>query len=104
MASFRLFIMYCKRRDEIPIHLDIQNAYLHMEVTKDIYMKQPARFVDPDRPTHVCKLKKALYGLHQAGFNWHELIDHDLRNHGLTWTEHDPCVYHLITRDRWMIV
>ena len=104
MASFRLFITYCKLRNKIPIHLDIRNAYLHATVTKDIYMKQPTGFVDPDQPTHVCKLKKALYGLHQAGFNWHELIDRDLRSHGLIRTEHDPCVYHMIKSDRWMIV
>ena len=104
MASFHLFITYCKRQDEIPIHLDIRNAYLHAEVTEDIYMKQPAGFVDPDRLTHVCKLKKALYGLHQAGFNWHEQIDRDLWNHGLTQTKHDPCICHLITRDWWMII
>jgi hypothetical protein len=104
MASFRLFITYCKSRNEVPIHMDIRNAYLHAEVKEDIYMKQPPGFVDPERPTHVCKLKKALYGLHQAGYNWHELIDQDLRALGLIRTEHDPCVYHKIKGDEWTIV
>ena len=29
----------------------------------EVYVKQPEEFVDADHPDHVCKLKKALYGL-----------------------------------------
>ena len=38
MASFRLFLTYCKFRNVTPIHMDIRNAYLHAEVAEDIYM------------------------------------------------------------------
>src|SRR6185312_4170432 len=38
MASFRLFLTYCKFRNVTPIHMDIRNAYLHAKVTEDIYM------------------------------------------------------------------
>ncbi|KAE8726643.1 hypothetical protein F3Y22_tig00006570pilonHSYRG00103 [Hibiscus syriacus] len=33
---------------------------------EDVYMTQLPRFVDKDNPTHVCKLKKAIYGLKQV--------------------------------------
>ena len=105
MASFRLFLTICKYRGSIPTHLDIRNAYLHATVKEDIYMKQPPGFVDPGRPNDVCKLKKALYGLHQAGFNWHELIDGELQKFGLKRSEHDPCVYHLHDGNgKWVII
>ena len=37
-------------------------------------MAQPPGFIDADKPTHVCKLHKAIYGLKQAPRAWyHEL-------------------------------
>ncbi|GKA21200.1 retrovirus-related pol polyprotein from transposon TNT 1-94, partial [Tanacetum coccineum] len=34
------------------------------------FLAQSNRFVDPDNPNHVYKLKKALYGLKQAPRAW----------------------------------
>ena len=37
-------------------------------------MAQPPGVIDADKPTHVCKLHKAIYGLKQAHWAWyHEL-------------------------------
>ncbi|XP_019091125.1 PREDICTED: uncharacterized protein LOC109128725 [Camelina sativa] len=34
-------------------------------------MEQPPEFVDPDKPNHVCRLRKAIYGLKQAFRAWY---------------------------------
>ncbi|RVW39413.1 Retrovirus-related Pol polyprotein from transposon RE1 [Vitis vinifera] len=51
--------------------LDVNNAFIQGHLSKDVYMAQPPRFVDRDNPTHVCKLKKAIYGLKQAPQAWY---------------------------------
>lgn len=34
-------------------------------------MEQPHGFVDPRNPSYACKLRKAIYGLHQAPRAWY---------------------------------
>jgi hypothetical protein len=46
--------------------IDVKTAFLYSEINVDIYMEQPKRFCNKERPDQVCKLKKALYGLKQA--------------------------------------
>ena len=105
MASFHLFLTYCKFRNVTPIHMDIRNAYLHSKVTEELYMRQPLGFVNENYPDHVYKIVQSLYGLHQAGHNWHNVIDVDLVNHGLTQLEHNSCIYYWTDgKDRWVVI
>nr|GEZ72102.1 hypothetical protein [Tanacetum cinerariifolium] len=46
--------------------MDVKTAFLHGSLKKDVYVCQPEGFIDADHPSHVYKLKKALYGLMQA--------------------------------------
>lgn len=46
--------------------LDIQNTFLHVDLSEDVFMVQPPSFIHPDYPYYVCKLQKFLYRLKQA--------------------------------------
>ena len=46
-------------------HMDVKSAFLNGDLDDEVYVDQPAGFVDPKAAT-ICRLKKALYGLKQA--------------------------------------
>lgn len=51
--------------------LDVKNVIPHGLLLEHIFMTQPQGFVSSQYPTHVCKLKKAIYGLRQAPRSWY---------------------------------
>ena len=54
--------------------VDVNNVFLNGILVEDVYMAQPKGFVDPAKPHHVCKLKKALYCLKQALRAWFDMF------------------------------
>lgn len=53
--------------------------HLHGTLDEEVFMDQPQGFVDPNFPSHVCKLYKALYGLKQAHRAWFTRLSNSLQ-------------------------
>nr|GEV84169.1 retrovirus-related Pol polyprotein from transposon TNT 1-94 [Tanacetum cinerariifolium] len=51
---------------------------------QEVYVAQPDRFVDPDHPKKVYRLRKALYGLKQAPRVWYDELSKFLTSKGFT--------------------
>ena len=47
-------------------HMDVKSAFLNGDLKEEVYVEQPAGFIRKGNEHKVFKLKKALYGLHQA--------------------------------------
>ena len=54
--------------------VDLKSAYLNVLLDKEVYMFLPAGILKPGQENMVCKLKKALYRLKQAGCEWQKTL------------------------------
>ncbi|GKE73016.1 retrovirus-related pol polyprotein from transposon TNT 1-94 [Tanacetum coccineum] len=54
--------------------MDVKRTFRNCELKEEVYVSQPMGFVDPDHPTHVYRLKKALYDLKQAPRAWYDTL------------------------------
>ncbi|GBM85644.1 Retrovirus-related Pol polyprotein from transposon TNT 1-94 [Araneus ventricosus] len=77
----------------VHIQCDIKCAYLYAPLKEDVFMKQPPGFEVKGKERMVCKLDKALYGLHQSGREWFFEIHNTLKNLGFNKFEWCNCIY-----------
>lgn len=73
--------------------MDVANAFLHGDLTETVYMKQPAGFVDKERPDHVCLLHKSIYGLKQSPRVWFDRFSSFLLKFGFKCSIKDPSLF-----------
>lgn len=118
MESIRLLSSLATRYNMKIRQLDVETAYLNGELEEEVIM-QPPKFLkdileeiadmenetselgtkckcmlaELEKGDKVCLLKKALYGLRQAGRSWYTKLDTILKDLGATPTKSDPCVY-----------
>ena len=67
--------------------MDVKTAFLQEDLEEEIYMRQPDGYIDNDKPSHVCKLKKSIYGLKQAARCWNSAIDSHLKSNGYKYKQ-----------------
>ncbi|GKB03471.1 putative ribonuclease H-like domain-containing protein [Tanacetum coccineum] len=66
IEAIRLLLAYTLFMGFTMYQMDIKSAFLYGTIEEEVYVSQPPGFVDPEFPDRVYKVKKALYGLHQA--------------------------------------
>ncbi|GJT66899.1 retrovirus-related pol polyprotein from transposon TNT 1-94 [Tanacetum coccineum] len=74
MDAIRIFLAYDAHKSFTVFQMDVKTAFLHGTLKEEVYMCQPEGFIDVDHPSHVYKLKKALYVLNQAPRAWSMLM------------------------------
>nr|GEU38796.1 protein TOPLESS-like [Tanacetum cinerariifolium] len=72
---------------------NVKTAFLNGELKKEVYVSQPEGFVDQDNPSHVYKLKKALYCLKQAPRAWYDMLSSFLISQHFSKGAVDPTLF-----------
>ena len=62
-------------------------------IDEEVYIEQPQGFEFEDRWTHICKLKKALYGMKKSPRDWYGRIDSFLTSLDFNKSKADPNLY-----------
>jgi hypothetical protein len=75
--------------------MDVKNAFLHGDLSEEIYMEQPQGFMQDS--CLVYRLKKSLYGLKQAPGAWYAKMDSYLLSKNFICCKLYPNVYILKT-------
>nr|GEY92049.1 retrovirus-related Pol polyprotein from transposon TNT 1-94 [Tanacetum cinerariifolium] len=70
LEAIRIFLAFAAHKNMIVYQMDVKTTFLNGNLGEEVYVSQSDRFVDPDNPNHMYKLKKALYGLKQAPHAW----------------------------------
>nr|GEY33703.1 hypothetical protein [Tanacetum cinerariifolium] len=73
--------------------MEVKTAFLNGELNEVVHASQPEGFVDPDLPTHVYRLKKALYRLKQAPRAWYDKLSRFLMSTGFSKGVVDPTLF-----------
>ncbi|CAL2235458.1 unnamed protein product [Prunus armeniaca] len=76
-----------------PLHqFDVKNAFLHGELTEEVYMDIPPGYNTTQTGT-VCRLRKALYGLKQSPRAWFGRFTMAMKNNGFKQCNSDHTLF-----------
>ncbi|PIL25828.1 transcription factor [Ganoderma sinense ZZ0214-1] len=94
LPSIRTILSLAARHDWELRQMDVKSAYLNGILEETVYMRLPPGFAPPEQSHLVCRLKKTLYGLKQAGRGWYKTLTAAMENMGFTRCVADHAVFY----------
>ncbi|KAI3735814.1 hypothetical protein L6452_15332 [Arctium lappa] len=82
IEAIRLFLAYASFMKFRVYQMDVKSVFLYRRIEEEVYVCQPPGFENPNYPDRVYKLKKTLYGLHQAPRAWYDTLSIYLLENG----------------------
>ena len=88
----RILLSLAANQDWPLLQFDVKNAFLHEEISEEIYMDFPSGMTD-SIGMKVCKLKKALYGLKQSPRAWFRRFTKSMKAFGYRASNSDHTLF-----------
>lgn len=85
--------------------VDVKTAFLNGVLPEEerIYMQQPRCFEEEGKETWVCRLRRPIYGMKQAGRIWNKTLDDVMKDLGFLRLKCEACLYYRKT-DRGIVI
>ncbi|GJX95275.1 putative reverse transcriptase domain-containing protein [Tanacetum coccineum] len=93
LEAVQIFLAFSAHMNIIVYQMDVKMTFLNGILCEEVYISQPDKFLDPNNPNHVYRLKKALYGLKQAPSAWYDLLLSFLLSQGFSKGTVDPLLF-----------
>ena len=84
LDTIRIVISLAAQKAWVIYQLDVKSAFLHGEITEEVFVEQPPGYEHKGHESKVYRLKKALYGLKQAPRAWYSRIETYFIKEGFT--------------------
>ena len=94
MTSVRLLLFMVAMSSWPLYQLDIKNAFLHDDLSEEVYMEQPPGFVAHGESSLVCRLHRYLYGLKQSRRAWFGRFSSVVQEFDMTRSTLDHSVFY----------
>ncbi|GJY67814.1 retrovirus-related pol polyprotein from transposon TNT 1-94 [Tanacetum coccineum] len=88
-----IFIANVAYKNMMIYQMDVKTAFLNGELKEEVYVSQLEGFVDQENPSHVYKLRKALYDLKQAPHAWYDMLSSFLISQHFSKGAVDPTLF-----------
>ena len=97
--GLRLLFAMAAQRGYHMDSIDIKTAFLYGDLDEEIYLRQPEGYINEGKPGHVWRLRKAIYGLKQAGRVWYLKLKTVLCELGFISSTCDPATFYRYESD-----
>nr|GEU65228.1 retrovirus-related Pol polyprotein from transposon TNT 1-94 [Tanacetum cinerariifolium] len=81
LEAVRIVIAYVAHKSFPIFQMDVKTYFLNGLPKEEVYVSQPERFVDPDHPEKIYRLRKILYGLKLTPRAWYDELSDFKRIH-----------------------
>lgn len=105
VESWRILLHMAATLGWDAMQVDVKTAFLNGVLPEEerIFMQQPKHFEEKGKEDWICKLRRPIYGMKQAGRIWNKTLDDVMRKLGFTRLKCEACLYYRRTNQGTVI-